>query len=66
MSRKVLRNYVREAVNFTGFTHVKPVVKPVKFTRDSGCLARDSEPSERLQSKIYDMILESYAEIDSN
>ena len=32
---------------------------------DSGCLARDSDLLS-LQSIIYDMILESYAEIDSN
>ena len=34
-------------------------------TRDSGCLARDSDLLS-LQSIIYDIILESYAEIDSN
>ena len=33
--------------------------------RDSGCLARDSD-LRSFQSIIYDMILESYAEIDSN
>ena len=34
-------------------------------TRDSGCLTRDSDLLS-LQSITYDMILESYAEIDSN
>ena len=50
------------SVNYSGAI---PVSAAFVSTRDSDYLARDSDLLT-LQSIIYDMILESYAEIDSN